>query len=821
MLNSRHSSFTSQEETKCPSGITRNNYPSLSQSSIIELVINGEKCIISKNNPLFIMLHTLLRSVPSVTISKNKIISITLPNSLGLTKAIIEVYFQYLTISSSIPSLDIAITFRLVSLCLFFNDRETLEKIIQSNIEPVIDRYTSINILSQFYPYIRNQYKCFSELFMEIITKAINAICSNMFCVISNMRDALLQLDEEVFERIISEYFRSVLFNPNIDHSLVIGILMAKRDINDVFELLENERKDSISKFEVLLNDQMDPSLEWSIHLEDPSYGLYIESEEFAFDNIINQIIAYYDYKKDIFNIALKINDIKSDETDEDITFAQHQQVNNNDNSNYTRDKEDSSHNVNSNNLNTNSNQFIIALLSFCEIPELDFKLKINFNCIFSNSQTKVLISRIENFKQKFNERNLAFASGSVFTLKLFFTISYNFSSILTHICKNFYQYHSLPSIKIIPKNVLNIILRNEELNIQSEDEMLVAVLNWLNCRCNQSSELVLEIAKIMNWGLISVEGLFEFIQSQVKLMLGNMELQDIIEKEINSRFKKDNYIEDDNSFVESNLKIKRKYIPTSRYGSKKSFTSELLANILKLLSKNGNWISGNNPQTQSNMSNTITAIYQHDDNTIKRVSMNNSTREFSNNPNANACLIKNSMRNTKRSLSKRYKQHNSMKAISTNWKNIIVPMPVNNIDNPQYYKSERLKQTNYSSSAYNRKKLISSAYSSKSECSHKESIIQSKVYVAHKEDRCPNSLYPNYIKNASNSNYMCHSKPKQINHLNKKRKITNLIKIAKMESRENLKWQLKRSQSNLNSSSKNINSIHGKTMTKTRSFLD
>ncbi len=133
---------------------------------------------------------------------------------------------------------------------------------------------------------------------------------------------------------------------------------------------------------------------------------------------------------------------------------------------------------VNGNSVDIESTQFIFSILSICEIREINFKSKINFNCIFTNTKTKILVSKIENFSKYFETNGLKFSNLS-YSLVIYFNISYNFSSVLTHICRNFYEYHSLNSISRISRNVLNIILKNNSLNVRMEDEVLYAVMNW------------------------------------------------------------------------------------------------------------------------------------------------------------------------------------------------------------------------------------------------------------------------------------------------------------------------------------------------------
>ena len=284
---------------------------------------------------------------------------------------------------------------------------------------------------------------------MNLIHNCIGIGSNNIFYLINNKKEDLFSIPEDSLEEIFERYFETVIFNNTLDNSLLMRCMIDYRKLNDIYELLENERKRAINIFEKLHQDGMDPTIIWNIKSENPSAGFYKESEEFDFEKISLIMINYYDASKDVYNMAIKITNINDQKNN--TNFDTDSQVNNN-----------------------QQNQYIVSILTICEIPDINFKSKINFNCIFSNSKSKVLIFKIENFTkyfEKFKELD--------FNLKIFFMISYNFSSILSHICKNFYEYYSLNSISKISKNVLNIILKNEILNVQHEDEVLHAVMNW------------------------------------------------------------------------------------------------------------------------------------------------------------------------------------------------------------------------------------------------------------------------------------------------------------------------------------------------------
>ncbi len=298
-----------------------------------------------------------------------------------------------------------------------------------------MEKNTCLKIIKDYINYIYEENS--KNLFLELIQTSIDIASNNIYYLISNLNDELFSISEDSLEEIIERYFESVIFQSNLDHSLIMRLMMKNRKINNIYELLENERKRSISIFEKLYHDGLEPTIMWKIKSEDPKLGFYKESEEFQYEKINIILINYYDANNDVYNMALRLTDIRDENND-------------------------------------NSQQNVISILSICEINEIKYKSKINFNCIFSNTKTKVLVTKIENFSkyfENFNELD--------YSLTIYFNISYNFSSILTHICKNFYEFHSLSSISKLSKNVLNIILKNNLLNVRTEDEVLFAVINW------------------------------------------------------------------------------------------------------------------------------------------------------------------------------------------------------------------------------------------------------------------------------------------------------------------------------------------------------
>lgn len=207
------------------------------------------------------------------------------------------------------------------------------------------------------------------------------------------------------------------------------------RKLSDIFELLENERKRSLTIFEKISNDGLEPTITWKLN----NSNNYKESDEFLYEDINVVLINYYDSQNDIFQIGIKINGINNEQSQ-----------------------------------NRDQSSIIVSFLTICEIKELNYRSKTNFHCIYNNSKAKMLLCKIENFSKLLEN-----TQNRDYTLSIYFNLSCNFSSILSHICKNFYEFYSLNSISKIPKNVLNIIIKNKFLNVRNEDEVLFSIITY------------------------------------------------------------------------------------------------------------------------------------------------------------------------------------------------------------------------------------------------------------------------------------------------------------------------------------------------------
>jgi hypothetical protein len=97
--------------------------------------------------------------------------------------------------------------------------------------------------------------------------------------------------------------------------------------------------------------------------------------------------------------------------------------------------------------------------------------------------------------------------------------IDYLQTVILNHICCNFYRYHNLSSISLLPKKLLEIILKNKYLIKESGDQVITALMHWSNFKSftivtgeQNQNEDVSSLIESIDWKQVTFEMILEFI---------------------------------------------------------------------------------------------------------------------------------------------------------------------------------------------------------------------------------------------------------------------------------------------------------------------
>jgi hypothetical protein len=440
--------------------------------------------------------------------------------------------------------------------------------------------------------------------FIKLIKASISTISYFLPEFINTRKDALFSLSKETLEEIIEIYIenksktkhnnngnnKNIKSNNDIEEKNiknVLNLLMYVRNVkNDMFYLLENERKNALKNFEGFINEDKDykPKFIWKIKSCDISKEIYQEYR-LTIKDINLLLIYYYEPKKDNFQLALQIMGINSDskEFNElknllDLTTSSNKHKENknikllsndddNLNNNYFK-RNNFSDNEKFDKLKTKSNNDvnninlidIISILYSCEIPEIGFKSKINFNCVRQGCKSKFLIFKLENFSKL-----ICFSDNDInnktinFSIKFYFERNYLFSSIINHICKNLDFYNKFNSVNKIPKLALSLILKYDidNSNNPNKDEFnkLQLIKNWLKSKKNYSTKNIIEIYKLIKWQNLSANDLLDFFISNAKLLITIKELKNDIFFEIQRRFQSEyfNFFQNDKILI-SNL---------------------------------------------------------------------------------------------------------------------------------------------------------------------------------------------------------------------------------------------------------------------------
>ena len=637
---------------------------------------------------------------------------------------------------------------KILNVCVFFNAKEIISNISERYIYPKIDKDNCLDIAIHFFDFIHIENEVIRNIFIKIINKSLSLISQNLIYLLNNQQNKLYSLNSQTIEEIIELFLKKINDNKMSKEDIenIIDLLIHSRKISDdVFLLLENERKKAINNFESLFNKEkrnnIEPTFVWNIPYKDIKKQYYQE-KLINLDNLDILLISYYDDLNDSFQLAIQILDFKNNNNiDDNINF-----MTDNDNSILLMDTS-TAKKINNNNEDILSNKnirkeekkegILTNILSLCEIDEINYKSHINFNGIYTKNNSRFLVCKIDNFKNKF-KKNI-----NEFSLKIYFSRNYIFPKIIEHICQNFDKYYNYPSINKLPRSAMNILLKNEiisnEFNDNCENYKLYAIENWINSKNAIKSKKYIDIFKTIDWKKIDNDKLIDFFMKNAKLIYKESSLKNDIFFEIQRRFE-----EEYSSYFMNNKTYNSKSISLSNYEDIKlegkvdysSFTFEFLSKIISnLISYNNNNNEMSEYSTNGDYSKDITTYIlpnQEEDGSISQrdyLSKNNMSKNIM----INNSLINNNKKNI------RYKKEENQKKI--NIKNMINNNKKNYNNNSNIPSNRNKKSSNNSLSSFQINNL--SEVSGVEANSGNSNIYNNKIINSKK-----NLVKKNYLKN-------------------------------------------------------------------------
>ena len=539
---------------------------------------------------------------------------------------------------------------KLINICIYFQLYDIIQKEVNEYLFPKISKNNCIEIIINFIDLIFGEKT--KKYFINLIKKGILTISYYLPDFIINKKESLFLLSKETLEEIIEKFFENkIKFTENNITSLkskdeekqdiknVFNLLMYARNIhNDIFSLLENERKNALNNFENNIKDDKDckPKFIWRIKYSDIKNEIYQE-HNLCVENLNLLLINYYEPKKDIFQLALQIigiNNNKDSKNMININSSSKKENNKKLNENNNEIELNSYNNNNieafnkiiiSDNNKLNDNIFfncILSILYCCELSEIGFKSKINFNCVHQSCKSKFLVFKLDNFSKliKLSKNNNKIID---FSIKFYFSRNYIFSSIINHICNNLDIYYKYFSINKIPKLALSIILKNANYPNTSKKEYykLQLIKNWLRNKNNYNENNIIDLFKLIQLQNLSTNDLIDFFIINAKLLISIKELKNDIFYEIQRRFQNEyfNFFQND-KILQTNLynntesndeSLKLNIIPKNEnLEDNNSFTFDFLTKILSFFSLK-NIQNINNEPTNYNEINFTTPLQE------------------------------------------------------------------------------------------------------------------------------------------------------------------------------------------------------------------
>jgi hypothetical protein len=505
--------MTNLEDEKQKNYIFYPSDNSFNDKSKINFLVEGEIYGLI-DDELLITLYPLLNNIKDCYEEKEKYY--ILPKNID--KISLEIFFNLIKhFNNEINqenNTDISIDFyslkTIFKIGIFFRHIKIIEILVKNYIIPQINKDNCLKIINIYIDLIYND--IVKNIFINLIEKCILYLNKHLPYFILNKKEELLKLSQDKIEEIIDRYFKSFYSSSNTEENkLIFWLIMYNRNINnDLFELLENERKNAIMNFESIHLNQnnSEPTLILTIHCNNLNQDK-LENEDTIIEGVKIRLISYFDSNNDSFKLAMEIID------EEDLDDSIEKKPNLNDKNN------------------------IISIISMSKIKEIDFKSKMNFNCIFTSSKTKYLIFKLNNFRTYLN--NIINETGEEkISLQLYFSRNYIFPSILYQILNNFKDYYALNSVSILPRSALNLIFKNDILNIQNEEQKLICILNWLNGKNVYNIENSIDLFNNIDWKKIKNDNLIDFLMNHGKLISLSNELKEEIFKEFHRRFQEE-----------------------------------------------------------------------------------------------------------------------------------------------------------------------------------------------------------------------------------------------------------------------------------------
>ena len=147
-----------------------------------------------------------------------------------------------------------------------------------------------------------------------------------------------------------------------------------------------------------------------------------------------------------------------------------------------------------------------------------------------SNDKNIYNIFKLSNFKE------VAKKEQHVLVVKINFKLCFVHSVLCSYLLRQFKPMSRDPNIKLLPKNLFLLVIRNYKLDVSdnTDNDVLMSLINWLHDALNVKDDIN-DVISIINWERVSTSVLFEFVIKYINVIISEQKKQYITELITNS----------------------------------------------------------------------------------------------------------------------------------------------------------------------------------------------------------------------------------------------------------------------------------------------
>ena len=546
------------------------NTNNLNSEEYIKFVFYDLTSIEYEKNSILLLSKNLLNNIQK----SDNIYLIRAP--YGITKEdLISFINIYLKIESNnfpkvILSNDIKKLFSLLKLMDFFGNEKKNCQIITKIIIPELNGDCAVELIIYSYDklcYYSEKKKEANNAYFELFYQCLEELSSNENVIIKNI-EKLKSLDIKIIEELIQKTFRKLIFgnyliekndepenneiseikgnyfddneinscdfyqwrrmnqinsekNKKInikDLKNLIMLLLNKNNLDNIFSLLTREymyllSSESIQELQNLPNPNFQTKIPLSL------YENYYE--EFPLDiNINNQLLTlviYYKKSDKSINVCIKLSKNKKEKMKT---------------------------------IEENDNNYCFEILTFLTSVNITKIHKDEKNIIeiqnnltsLTNNKSMYSILKIPHFNSAIKEGiiNNKEKSEDYFLLTLRISLCDIYSVVSSYLLHDYYKYSNNKDISKLTKQLFILLLKNQNLNKKSENNVVRSILLWLNDEINIKEDIS-DILYLIKWEEVDDELIFELLIKYSHFIFNDNSLENIFLDIYLNKFKQNN----------------------------------------------------------------------------------------------------------------------------------------------------------------------------------------------------------------------------------------------------------------------------------------